>query len=408
MGRRMTDVTYELTARDVYDIQCLEQKLRSYQAKINAAQSATYASDDVVKHFPHGRVGGSGKPVRALNKRREQDIERFFRHRRTIDTLTPHIQSIESRIATIRSGERARKEALAAQRKQEREAKRAARADKPKPVPYWHDPGWIERYTAWSDAVYDYCELQRPGLSPTATFHERAQWEGVVSPWICLQAEMAGAHLRPEPCTRALFLSALESDSQNLCVVVVIPDRGKNMTQQHKHRRMTQISQVSSFKRSLLCDYDTIEAADLVYPPCADNTQAAQFLYLFRRFGYPKYGSDPHKDIAVYWLTTPDPHIIMSCCPRASIHWSFGYAVSPLLRTYLNETRNDIQPRVHRACCAAMRELLRPVFIRDAPYNILGFVPPDSVWLRWKHAVRSTQAGYGVGDFDPAQAAQQS
>ena len=38
----MTDVTYELTARDVYDIQCLEQKLRSYQAKINAAQSATY------------------------------------------------------------------------------------------------------------------------------------------------------------------------------------------------------------------------------------------------------------------------------------------------------------------------------------------------------------------------------
>lgn len=145
-----------------------------------------------------------------------------------------------------------------------------------------------------------------------------------------------------------------------------------------------------------------------------------QFLYLFRRFGYPIYGWDDYKSLVSYFLTTPDDQVVLWCNPCSSPWLSFGYGIHPDLaregRCAEYQWRctgprvaeweaHPIHQRIDRAIRAAMNELFRPIPIRDTFYNIMGRVLDDSPYAQWEPAERSPQAGYGMGEYDVVRAA---
>lgn len=151
-------------------------------------------------------------------------------------------------------------------------------------------------------------------------------------------------------------------------------------------------------------------AHDYSPPTVKDNTTGAQFAYLFRRFGYPISGWDDHKSLVAYYLTTPDPDIILWCNPSSRVQYSFGYGKSDEFTGKAQRAEmkarggewelHPIYLRIETAIVAALNELLRPIYVRDTAYNILGSMS-DEAAAKWDAASYSPQAGYGVGDFDP-------
>lgn len=54
------------------------------------------------------------------------------------------------------------------------------------------------------------------------------------------------------------------------------------------------------------------------------------FPYLWRRFGPPRRGCDPYKDIAGWLLRTPDPEVFLAVAPSASaLSYNVGYLAAP-------------------------------------------------------------------------------
>lgn len=167
--------------------------------------------------------------------------------------------------------------------------------------------------------------------------------------------------------------------------------------------------------------YSGSDAAEVVFPDLQEDMRAVQFLYLFRRFGYPIHGGDSYKSLVDYFLSTPDPEVVLWCKPGSSLRWSFGVGISPAFSVVAYDANRQwmmqrasrkperwedhlVCKRVHKAMCAAMTELLRPVLVRDVAYNILGRIKDGDPCGRWRFAEYSPQAGYGLGDFDPAKA----
>jgi len=127
------------------------------------------------------------------------------------------------------------------------------------------------------------------------------------------------------------------------------------------------------------------------------------FAYLYRRFGIPSWGSDDHKEIANWYITTPDPAVALRISPKpnrssiavlnSGINHNFGYVIDTGV---YRDRRNDRQVKaVEQALSAAMLDLLSPVFVRDVPIDAAGCVLDGSSALEsecdcWEWA------GYGV------------
>jgi hypothetical protein len=120
------------------------------------------------------------------------------------------------------------------------------------------------------------------------------------------------------------------------------------------------------------------------------------FAYLFRRFGETA-PFDWHKELCTYNLTTPDPEVgfWLKCSPGSS-GLQPGYWLSGPLADAIMESDHrkrfdwplanpahgihgghvppagTLSRRAHDAIEAGMRDLLRPVFIRDMPITIIG------------------------------------
>ena len=115
------------------------------------------------------------------------------------------------------------------------------------------------------------------------------------------------------------------------------------------------------------------------------------FTYMFRRFGMPEWGSDDYKEIAQWYITTPDENVVLNVVPKPSgVKLSFGYQVK---RAVYNDYRNPEQIRtIEDALKTAMRDLLTPVSVRDIFVNALGIVKnpgeEEAPIFKW--------AGYGV------------
>lgn len=67
-------------------------------------------------------------------------------------------------------------------------------------------------------------------------------------------------------------------------------------------------------------------------------------IYLFRRFGYPRFGWDGLKQLVMYRLTTPIPGVILLVEPAVTGAFTFGY----LLRKDISESYSEEETKPHR------------------------------------------------------------
>jgi hypothetical protein len=167
------------------------------------------------------------------------------------------------------------------------------------------------------------------------------------------------------------------------------------------------------------------------------------FAYLWRRFGPPFKGSDPDKELCSYVLRTPQPGVYLEVSPKGyPLAYAIGYLITPKVDALTRKPLVDwwtaydrwakrkglpafwsedgekreaglrravkelgpipkrVRPgpkapglvgRINRALVAAMRELLRPVCVRDVPINLFGRCADAG------HAAKPYRlAGYGV------------
>ena len=160
-----------------------------------------------------------------------------------------------------------------------------------------------------------------------------------------------------------------------------------------------------------LNDYQGAISGIIITPDIAEEVFSKwdyghAFAYLWRRFGPPFDGSDPHKELCNYCLTTRMPGVLLYVSPKLSAEISFGYLLKQKLFRKLiinnlhdlwlwhkgKEARHSRKKRVENALRGAMQELKRPVNVRDWLINIEGRVEdgPQNV------VEPSSYAGYGV------------
>ena len=115
--------------------------------------------------------------------------------------------------------------------------------------------------------------------------------------------------------------------------------------------------------------------------------------YLYRRFGPTLHGSDDHKELCCYWLSSSSPEIILTVSPKGlGLDYCFGYLAKESLR-FGSKKQAKASKKITSVLTKAMRDLLRPVFIRDVPVNILGRIKDSDVS---REVPYSKYAGYGV------------
>jgi len=123
---------------------------------------------------------------------------------------------------------------------------------------------------------------------------------------------------------------------------------------------------------------------------------ASLFVYMFRRFGIPENGSDPYKEIACWYLTTPDPAVALMVSPRPSgLRYSFGYLVNTNVYSYhSHDDVEAIKRRIEPSLKQSMKDLLIPTNVRDSFINAVGKVSDDDIgrttcdYSKW--------AGFGI------------
>lgn len=189
-----------------------------------------------------------------------------------------------------------------------------------------------------------------------------------------------------------------------------------------EHPTMTQAVLEGSWDicgSSMICSPDSIARKVFSSEDIDLDYSGEMTMYLFRRFGYPRYGWDSHKDVISYFLTTPDPDVMLWCKPSSGLWLSFGFGLRKAFAriAYRAEMtwrmrsprvgeweETDTYKRIETALHAAISELMRPVYVRDVDYNLLGRVTDE--YPEWqKSAEHSPQAGYGLGGYDPVAAA---
>lgn len=138
---------------------------------------------------------------------------------------------------------------------------------------------------------------------------------------------------------------------------------------------------------------DPGKSAEEILP---DGDYASLFVYMFRRFGMPENGSDGYKEIACWYLTTPDPFVGLMVSPRPSgLRYSFGYWVNINVYRYNSHDEYDaIGKAIEPALRQAMTDLLTPTNVRDVYINAIGNVNDADIgkttcdYFKW--------AGFGV------------
>jgi len=138
------------------------------------------------------------------------------------------------------------------------------------------------------------------------------------------------------------------------------------------------------------------------------------FAYLFRRFGYPNEGWDDRKELASYLLNTPMNDVFLSVIPymagdfedrllKDRTRHMFGYCISQEIEEQLyaipasRHRESELYQRCNNAFEATIRDLLRPVFIRDIAINCHGRIEDDALDdMPEEAAKRCNEAGYGI------------
>lgn len=77
-----------------YALERAQGRLAKAEARMDSAYNR---GSDVSKHFPLGRVGGSGRNVRSLNRKREQDIDRGIQAITELKEAQKRVKTVELR-----------------------------------------------------------------------------------------------------------------------------------------------------------------------------------------------------------------------------------------------------------------------------------------------------------------------
>ena len=132
---------------------------------------------------------------------------------------------------------------------------------------------------------------------------------------------------------------------------------------------------------------------DIAVETIGDINYGTLFTYMFRRFGPTEYGSDDCKNIANWFLTTPDKNVALMVSPDPSgCKHSFGYMANK--EVFSGRLNFDQISIMTEALKAAMCDLLFPTYVRDVFINAAGKMKDEDViedfcnYFEW--------AGYGV------------
>lgn len=127
-----------------------------------------------------------------------------------------------------------------------------------------------------------------------------------------------------------------------------------------------------------------------------NGNYSSLFVYMYRRFGISESGSDPYKEIACWYITTPDPAVALMVSPRPSgLRYSFGYLIDTNVYNYhshddIEAIKTVIEPFLKQS----MKDLLIPTNVRDVFINAVGKVSDDDIGRNTCNY--SKWAGYGV------------
>lgn len=127
------------------------------------------------------------------------------------------------------------------------------------------------------------------------------------------------------------------------------------------------------------------------------------FTYLFRRFGYPSWGWDEYKTLVQYCITTPADGVFLTIIPYMGDDYEgagndpintelmFGYLIAKEIEDeYYSFVRQGKyqeweESSRYKTCVkafeVAIRDLLRPVYIRDVPINCYGRIYDEKFTL---------------------------
>ncbi|NJO84554.1 MAG: hypothetical protein HC828_18475 [Blastochloris sp.] len=155
--------------------------------------------------------------------------------------------------------------------------------------------------------------------------------------------------------------------------------------------------------------YRPAAAAVHIFGDDAPTWQGAMLIYLWRRFGLPVNAWDGEKDLVNYWLTTPDPAILLCADPGVCPWTSFGFGLCPDLYADVDAawlqwkqaeqatpwSQHVLAQRIDYAITAAMCELQRPVLINSNALTIAGPLVDTAPESRWDFASVSPLAGVG-------------
>lgn len=178
-------------------------------------------------------------------------------------------------------------------------------------------------------------------------------------------------------------------------------------------------------KKLDIAGFDTLDpgaVAEKIFGP--DLKSSDLFLYLFRRFGIPLSEShDDYKEACSYWFTTPEPDLFLCVSIKAGAGacTAFGYVltqelsqsvrreIDDLTKAWRDEkaawiAANDIPEseaderykqefpdkweeigklggplcrQCNEALTAVFKDFLRPTYIRDEYFNVLGVVTSE-------------------------------
>jgi hypothetical protein len=104
------------------------------------------------------------------------------------------------------------------------------------------------------------------------------------------------------------------------------------------------------------------------------------FAYMHRRFGLPHVGGDDYKDLSAGWrLTTPDASVFVWVSPSV-VSPRFGFSAMVLVGKGEREAPETMVETARLAARATLRDLLRPVCVRDSHINAHGLVDDEDMF----------------------------
>lgn len=138
-----------------------------------------------------------------------------------------------------------------------------------------------------------------------------------------------------------------------------------------------------------------------------DYNMGSAFAYLYRRFGPPKYSYDSYKHLACYYLSTEKEDLFLRIIPNHSFCTSIGYCVPKKEKNKRIEQKININSEdsdkynkwnkeIHKYIYDALKELKKPVMVRDVHINFEGVVDEKME----KYGVANCHETSGLGLYD--------